>query len=145
MTLIFRLIIRRDIWIFHSKVFSSELLNLHRVRIHKSLNCKTGWTSFPYRGASKQFPAKTRNELKSDNCFKTRICSENARYGRKWSQESSKTNSHTLFLVKNWHLQFQYIVLAIFFINIWCNFVLLNLDLMIYTLEKDNFADLAHI
>ena len=31
-----------------------------------------------------------------------------------------------------------------FFINIWCNFVLLNLDLKIYTLEKDNFADLVH-
>ena len=28
MTLIFRLIIRQDIWIFHSKVFSSELKTL---------------------------------------------------------------------------------------------------------------------
>ena len=28
MTLIFRLIIQRDIWIFHSKVFSSELKTL---------------------------------------------------------------------------------------------------------------------
>ena len=27
------------------------------------------------------------------------------------------------------------------FINIWCNFFLLVLDLKIYTLEKDNFAD----
>ena len=26
----------------------------------------------------------------------------------------------------------------------WCDFVLLVLDLKIYTLEKDNFADLAH-
>ena len=31
-----------------------------------------------------------------------------------------------------------------FFIKVWCNFVLLVLDLKIYTLEKDNFADFAH-
>ena len=28
--------------------------------------------------------------------------------------------------------------------NTWCNFVLLVLDLQIYTLEKDNFADFDH-
>ena len=32
-----------------------------------------------------------------------------------------------------------------FFINIWCNFDLLILELKIHTLEIDNFADLDHL
>ena len=35
MTLIFRLIIRQDIWIFHSKVFSSGSFHFSRIFINK--------------------------------------------------------------------------------------------------------------
>ena len=38
MTLIFRLIIRRDIWIFHSKVFSSERSDRGNPWLSKILN-----------------------------------------------------------------------------------------------------------
>ena len=44
MTLIFRLIIRRDIWIFHSKVFSSGPLDyregVHHVKLDPANGCK---------------------------------------------------------------------------------------------------------
>jgi len=68
-----------------------------------------------------------------------------SRYVAKWVQDSLKTNSHNLFIVLDWHFFMQCIVLAIFFIIIWCSFVLLEIVLKIYMLEKDNFADLELI
>ena len=62
--------------------------------------------------------------------------------------ENEIKNHRKLILTPYYCLKLTFIVsiysLSHFFINIWCNFVLLGLDLKIYTFEKDNFADLAH-